>query len=105
MRSTNDKDPYGVTKARAMLDTSYAWLDERMKDRLWAIGDEFTLADCAAGPHLFYAHWCHPIDKSHQHLHAYRNRLMARPSFARCIDDGRPFRSFFPLDVPHMDLD
>lgn len=103
MRSTNEKDPYGVTKARQMLDTSYAWLNDRMKDCLWAIGDEFTLADCAAGPHLFYAHWCHPIDKRHEHLHAYRNRLMARPSFARCIEQGRPFRKFFPLEVADMD--
>ena len=105
MRSAGDKDPCGVTKAKEMLETSYAWLDDKMKNREWAIGDDFTLADCAAGPHLFYTHWSHPIDARFEHLLAYRNRLMARPSFARCIEDGRPFRSLFPLDVPHMDLD
>ncbi|RCK41418.1 glutathione S-transferase family protein [Thalassospira profundimaris] len=105
MRSEGEHDPYGVAKAKVMLETSYAWLDEKMKDRTWAIGNDFTLADCAAGPHLFYAHWSHPIDPRFENLRAYRDRLMARPSFARCIEDGRYFRPFFPLDVPHMDLD
>lgn len=98
-----ERDPIGVAKAKKMLETSYAWLDDKMKNREWAIGGDFTLADCAAGPHLFYAHWSHAIDPGFANLHAYRARLMDRPSFARCIEDGRPFRKFFPLEVPHMD--
>ena len=50
------------TQARAMLETSYAWLDARMADREWAAGTGFTLADCAAAPFLFYADWTHRID-------------------------------------------
>jgi len=34
---------------------------------------------------------------------AYRARLLTRPSFARCINDARPFRPFFPLGAPDRD--
>lgn len=103
LRDPKDRDPYGVSKAKDLLETSYGWLNAQMADRHWAAGDDFTLADCAAGPALFYAHWTHPIDRKYSHLHAYRDRLMARPSFARCIKEAKPFRHLFPLEVEHMD--
>ena len=97
------RDPHGVTEARAMLDTSYAWLDRRMSGRQWAVGDDFSLADCAAAPFLFYADWSHRIDASFANVIAYRQRLLARPSFARAVDEARPFRSYFPLGAPDRD--
>lgn len=98
-----DRDPYGVAEARKMLDTAYAWLDERMAGREWAAGDTFSLADCAAAPSLFYADWTHRIGAQFANLHAYRARLLARPSFARAVDGGRPYRHFFPLGAPDRD--
>jgi glutathione S-transferase len=98
-----NRDPHGVEEARAMLDTSYAWLDERMATREWAVGDTFTLADCGAAPFLFYADWTHPIDPRFAHLRAYRERLLARPSFERAVDEARPYRSYFPLGAPDRD--
>ena len=53
LRPEADRDPHGVKEARAMLETAYAWLDERMATREWAVGPAFTLADCAAAPFLF----------------------------------------------------
>ncbi|MEQ9348114.1 MAG: glutathione S-transferase family protein [Thalassospira sp.] len=103
LREQPDRDPYGVNKAIELLETSYGWLNDKMASRHWAAGDDFTLADCAAGPALFYAHWTHPIDRKYSHLHAYRDRLMERPSFARCIEEARPYRHLFPLEVVHMD--
>jgi glutathione S-transferase len=103
IRQPQDRDPYGEAQARSMLETSYAWLDERMADREWAVGETFTLADCAAAPSLFYADWTHPIDPRFGHLLAYRRRLLARPSFARAVDEGRPYRSYFPLGAPDRD--
>ena len=58
----------------------------------WAKGSAFTLADCAAAPFLFYADWTHPIAERFAHLRAYRARLLARPSFARAVEEARPFR-------------
>jgi glutathione S-transferase len=34
---------------------------------------------------------------------AYRKRLLARPSFARAVDEARPYRHFFPLGAPDRD--
>ena len=103
LRAPEDRDPHGVADARAMLDTAYVWLDERMADREWAAGDAFSLADCAAAPSLFYADWTQQIPAGLVNLHAYRARLLARPSFARAVDGGRPYRHFFPLGAPDRD--
>ncbi len=103
LRPAEHRDPYGVDEARRMLETAYRWLDQRMKDRQWACGDTFTLADCAAAPSLFYADWTHPIAGEFADLRRYRQRLLARPSFARAGDGGRPYRAWFPLGAPDRD--
>jgi glutathione S-transferase len=103
LRPEADRDPYGVAEARRMLDAVYPWLDERMRNREWAVGDRFSLADCAAAPALFYADWTHPLDERFGALKAYRARLLARPSFARCVDEARPWRAYFPLGAPDRD--
>lgn len=103
LRPEADRDPYGDAEARKMLETSYAWLDEVMAYRKWASGGSFSLADCAAAPALFYADWTHAIPEDFINVHAYRRRLLARPSFDRCVEEGRPFRSYFPLGAPDRD--
>ena len=103
LRDEQQRDAKGVTDARAALETAYAWLDQRMAGRTWAAGDVFSLADCSAAPALFYADWTHRIGESFANVHAYRRRLMARPSFARAIEEARPYRPFFPLGAPDRD--
>ena len=84
---------------KAMFDTAYALLDKRMADRTWVAGD-FSLADCAAAPALLYADWTYPIPPRFEALRAYRARLLARPSYARALDEARPYRHMFPLGAP-----
>ena len=103
LRAEGDRDPYGVAQAGQRLDTIYAWLDERMASRTWACGETFSMADCAAAPSLFYADWTREIPAELTHLKAYRARLLARPSVARCVEDARPYRSYFPLGAPDRD--
>ncbi|MBX3478178.1 MAG: glutathione S-transferase family protein [Brevundimonas sp.] len=103
LRPADRRDPHGVEEAGRMLDTIYAWLDQRMKDRTWAAGETFTLADCAAAPSLFYADWTHGIPERFEALSAYRARLLRRPSFARAVEEARPFRAYFPLGAPDRD--
>lgn len=103
IQSEADRDAYGVGKARAMLDTAYGWLDRVMAEREWAASDAFSLADCAAAPALFYADWSHPIDAAFENVRAYRQRLLERPSFARAVDEARPYRPLFPLGAPDRD--
>jgi glutathione S-transferase len=102
LRKPEERSPRTIADARAMLERIYAWLDERLAGREWAAGD-FSLADCAAAPSLFYADWVHPIAEPFANLRAYRARLLKRPSFARAVEEGRPFRSYFPPGAPDRD--
>lgn len=99
--------PMTVEKGRAMaserLERAYVWLEAHLAGKTWAAGESFTLADCAAAPSLFYADWVHPMAEAYPLLRAYRARLLARPSFARAVDEARPFRSYFPLGAPDRD--
>ncbi|NZA26145.1 glutathione S-transferase family protein [Luteimonas sp. SJ-92] len=103
LRPADRRDAQGVEDARAMLETAYAWLERRMAGRTWAAGDAFSLADCGAAPFLFYADWTHRIAEGFANVHAYRQRLLARPSFARAVDEARPYRPLFPLGAPDRD--
>ena len=103
IRAEKDRDIFGVSEARKLLDSSYQWLEENLKEREWIAGTSFTLADCAAAPSLFYADWAHPIPDQFPQLRAYRRRLLARPSVARAVDEARPYRHYFPLGAPDRD--
>jgi glutathione S-transferase len=103
LRPEQDRDPYGVSEARAMLDKAYGWLDATLAAREWAAGATFSLADCAAAPSLFYADWAHPIGERFSRIRDYRRKLLARPSFARAVDEARPYRPYFPLGAPDRD--
>ncbi len=94
------REPPHEAAHRAALDTAYAVLDQRMRGRDWVAGDGFSMADCAAAPALLYADWTHPIPPGLAALHAYRARLLARPSYARALDEARPYRHLFPLGAP-----
>jgi glutathione S-transferase len=96
LRPEGKKDPQGVTEARCRLRTSYGMIDREMASQNWAMGDAFSLADCAAAPALFYANEVAPFGDSHRHLVAYFDRLKARPSYARVIEEAEPYFSMFP---------
>jgi glutathione S-transferase len=87
----------------AALDKVYGWLDTQLAGRTWAAGEDFGLADCAGAPSLFYADWVHEIAPEFATLRAYRSRVLARPSVARCVDEARPYRHYFPLGAPDRD--
>lgn len=93
----------GHALAVEKLERAYGWLEGELAGRQWAAGEAFTMADCAAAPSLFYADWTHPIAESYPVLRAYRSRLLARPSFARAVEEARPYRPLFPLGAPDRD--
>jgi glutathione S-transferase len=96
LRPDGQHDPYGVERARAELETAYAIADDWMREGPWAVGDAFTLADCAAAPALFYANQVAPIGDARRYLSAYFARLLERPSFARVLLEAKPYWSMFP---------
>lgn len=89
--------------AEKRLQLAYVWLEGLLPGRIWGAGAHFSLADCAAAPSLFYADWTHRISDAFPLLQAYRARLLARPSFSRAVEEGRPFRALFPLGAPDRD--
>lgn len=103
LRPEEHRDPYGVEQALTKLRTAYDWLEANLPDSEWAVGDQFTLADCSAAPSLFYADWADEIGDGRPRLQAYRARLLAHPAVVRAVDGGRPYRSFFPLGAPDRD--
>ena len=103
LRPRENRDPHGVAEARKLLDVAYRWLEDALRGRTWAAGGEFSLADCAAAPALFYADWVHPIGAAHEAVQTYRRRLLARPSFARAVEEARPYRRLFPPGAPDRD--
>ena len=103
MRQSEQRDEQTAAEARSLLETAYRWLDQRMAGREWACSHGFSLADCAAAPALSYADWTHPIDDALANVRQYRARLLSCPSFARAVDEARPYRPLFPLGAPNRD--
>jgi glutathione S-transferase len=102
LRPEGSRDPYGAQHGRDSLHMAYDWLEANL-DAPWAAGEPFTLADCAAAPSLFYADWVEEIGPQRPKLSAYRARLLAHPIVARAVDEGRPYRPYFPLGAPDRD--
>ena len=96
LRPAGKNDPYGVELAKAQLQTAFGMIDQEMATKTWAMGDAFSMADCAAAPALFYANLVMPFGDAHKNVAAYFGRLMERPSFARAVEEAKPYFALFP---------
>lgn len=103
LRAEGQRDPYGAELGLKNLRLAYDWLEANLPHDGWAIGDAFTLADCAAAPALFYADWIEEIGDARPKLKAYRARLLADPVVSRAVEEARPYRPYFPLGAPDRD--
>jgi glutathione S-transferase len=95
MRPEGQHDPFGVERSRGQVRQGYD-LIAPMIDGPWAMGETFTLADCAAFPALYYADYAVSLD-AWPPLRAYLERLKARPSVQRVLAEAEPFFQYFPL--------
>jgi glutathione S-transferase len=100
IRPDGSQDPFGVEQARRMLATVYPMIDADMARKAWAVGDVFSLADCAAFPALFYADKVEPFAGRYPHMQRYLERLSARPSIVRVVEEARPYMPMFPYHKP-----
>jgi glutathione S-transferase len=96
LRPADKRDAHGVEESRARIASCYGMLDKEMATKTWAMGEAFSLADCAAAPALFYGNKVVPFGGEHQNLTAYFERLKARPSFARVLQEAEPYFKMFP---------
>jgi glutathione S-transferase len=98
LRPADKRDPHGVEEARTQLRTSYAMIDKQMSAGTWAMGEAFSLADCAAAPSLFYGNMAVPFGEDQKNLRAYFERLKARPCFARVMKEAEPYFNMVPKE-------
>jgi glutathione S-transferase len=96
LRPAGNSDPHGVEQARTLLQTACGMIDQEMGTKTWAMGDTFTMADCAAAPGLFYANLTMPLRDTYKNAAGYLDRLMQRPSFARAVKEAQPYLALFP---------
>jgi glutathione S-transferase len=96
LRPAGKHDVYGVEQAKEALATAYGIVDNAMSTKTWAMGDQFTMADCAAAPALNYANMAIPLGDAHPHAGAYLSRLKGRPSFARALNEAEAYLSLLP---------
>jgi len=96
LRPAGQNDAFGVDQANTALLTALGMVDEDMENKTWAMGETFTMADCAAAPALAYANRVIAFGKSHKNAAAYLERLSKRPSFARALKEAEPYSAMFP---------
>lgn len=94
-------DAAEVEAGRAGLRRAYAWLERWLENN--TLPPHVSLVTCAAAPSLFYADWVEPIPADCPRLAALRAELLALPAVARCVDDARPYRAWFPPGAPDRD--
>lgn len=94
-------DMIRIGEAKAKLERTYAWLEGWLES--YPLSERITLIECAAAPSLFYADWVLSIGEQFPRLRRWRAHLLSLPAVARCVDDARPYREFFPPGYPGRD--
>ena len=94
-------DPAEVAAGSEGLLRAYRWIEGWLNEN--ALPPHVSLVTCAAAPSLFYADWVERIPADCPRLAALRAELLALPPVARCVDDARPYRGYFPLGAPDRD--
>lgn len=98
LRPEAERDAHTLASVPDDLDAAYDLIEGKMGDGEWAVGNGFTMADCAAAPSLFYAAIVRPFSPGHTRLAAYFERLTARPSVRLTIAEARPYFKYYPLN-------
>lgn len=98
IRPEDVRDPFGVADARTLLATALGVVEDQARGGGWTLGEDFTLADCAAAPALFYADKVMPMAGRWPNALALLERLKARPSFARVLEEAEPWFQYFPSE-------
>lgn len=84
-----DRDQERTETARSRAGVMYDYLSKSLQGKDWLMG-EFSMADCAAAPALFYAQQVFPFDE-HPNIAAYWERLKSRPSYRKVLSEAQPY--------------
>ena len=84
-----ERDRETIRRANDRLEAMYGLMEAQLSTRTWATGEEFTLADCAAAPGLYYGRMVAPFDDKPA-IRGYWERLADRPSFRKVEEEAAP---------------
>ena len=85
-----DRSQNVIDSANDKIAAMYNNMENNLADKQWNRGDMFTMADCAAGPPLFYAQQVAPFDDK-PNIKAFWERFSERPSYQRILAEAKPF--------------
>lgn len=90
-----------VARGKEKTLRAYRWLEGWLAEN--DLPRHVSLVSCAAAPSLFYADWVERIPADCPRVAALRAELLALPAVARCVEDARPYRAWFPPGAPERD--
>ena len=97
MRPAGQNDPYGVEEARRRLTPHSTSSTARWHPNTWAMGDTFThggLRGSTAA--VLHNNNIMPLAGTHPNADRYLKRLMELPSYARALEEAKPYFHLFP---------
>ncbi|MCO7226389.1 glutathione S-transferase family protein [Pleionea sp. CnH1-48] len=89
MKPEEEQDKEALAKAQKHIDYSYSEMSQLLADHQWLAGDDFTMADCAAIPTLFYAQQLYPFNDYPQ-IVDYYERAKQRSSYQHVLEEALP---------------
>lgn len=89
MKPEAQQNPELIAKCKANLDFMYARMDGFLASNEYIAGSEFTIADCAAVPALFYAQELYPFS-GRKNIVNYFERINQRTSYQRILEELMP---------------
>lgn len=89
MKPEEQRDQERIDQANFQIRTIYSFMENELGEQAFAAGDDFSMADCAAAPALFYAQQVAPFD-DRENICAYWDRLNARSSIQRVQEEAAP---------------
>jgi GST-like protein len=95
---------YGKKRYSGEYDRLLGVLDERLRDREWIVGGEYTIADMICWPWVLIARPLGADLTPFPHLAAWRRRIKERPAVQRAVDLGKEFRRRAPPDEAERKL-
>ena len=86
-----------MSAARSLLATAYGMLERQLASGPWLAGADFSVADCAAAPALFYSSTLVAFAEQQRNWRSYLERLSERPSVRRVIEEAEPYFEHYPF--------
>ena len=93
-REEADRIPEKIEAATFNLNCTYGYFNDILGKQTWLMGDNFSMADCAAIPALYYAQESAPFDEF-ENIVRYWQQAQERPSYKEVLEEAQPYLKDF----------